>query len=816
MVDIAGDSSTTSSIAVGGTVSGTLEVVGDHDWYRIQLTAGQQITVALNGTLPTDTFLNIRDSAGNVLFSNDDINAGNTNSLISFAATTTGTYYIDAGGYNDQETGNYQISVTNFVQPSVGTVDQFAFQLTNGYWGGQSRHFNVAPGGSITVNVAGLSTAGQNLAHQALGTWSDIIGVNFVDVTSGGQIVFTNTAAGAATDSTTTGSFITQSNVNVSSQWLIDYGTATNTYSFQAFIHEIGHALGLGHAGNYNDTARYPFDALYSNDAWPLSVMSYFDETESTYWSGRGFTREYVTTPMLADIVAVGNLYGLSTTTRTGDTVYGFNSTAGRAQFDATQFTNVAYTIIDNGGIDTLDYSGFGQNQRIDLNQEAYSNIGSKIGNVSIARGTVIENAIGGSGVDTIIGNSTANVITGRAGGDTLTGGAGADTFSDTAANMNGDTITDFTAQDKIVITDANAASFSFTLNGSTLSFGGSSITLTGFSGTNLVASAAAGGGVQLVVQGSTQLVHAENDFNGDGRSDVLWRNDAGTIGTWSGTAAGGFTINGALTPVSNAWHIAGSGDFNGDGRSDVLWRNDDGSFGTWLGQANGSLVYNSAAGIASVSNNWHIVGTGDFNGDGRDDILWRSDSGGFGNWLATANGGFSVNSPSIATVDTSWKVAGTADINGDGRDDIVWRSDSGGFGTWLANANGSFTVVNASVTTVATSWHVVGTGDFNGDGREDVLWRNDNGGFGDWLGQADGTLAYNPAAGVTSVATNWHIAGTVDANGDGRTDILWISDSGQFGDWLANANGSFSVNSASITNVPTDWHVQSPEIFWV
>ena len=71
---------------------------------------------------------------------------------------------------------------------------------------------------------------------------------------------------------------------------------------------------------------------------------------------------------------------------------------------------NVSYTIFDSAGVDTLDYSGFASNQLINLNAETFSNIGTLIGNVVIARGTVIENAIGGSGADTIIGNFVDNV----------------------------------------------------------------------------------------------------------------------------------------------------------------------------------------------------------------------------------------------------------------------------------------------------------------------------------------------------------------------------------------------------------------------
>ncbi len=85
-------------------------------------------------------------------------------------------------------------------------------------------------------------------------------------------------------------------------------------------------------------------------------------------------------------------------------------------------------TIFDNGGEDTLNYSTFAANQLIDLNQGTFSNVGGSIGNLGIARGTIIENAVSGSGNDTLIGNDVSNRLTGGLGNDTLDGGGNVDT----------------------------------------------------------------------------------------------------------------------------------------------------------------------------------------------------------------------------------------------------------------------------------------------------------------------------------------------------------------------------------------------------
>lgn len=81
----------------------------------------------------------------------------------------------------------------------------------------------------------------------------------------------------------------------------------------------------------------------------------------------------------------------------------------------------------DGGGNDTLDFSGFSQNQKINLAAGSFSDVGGMTGNVSIAQGVTIENAIGGSGNDLLLGNAASNILKGGAGNDILYGGGGAD-----------------------------------------------------------------------------------------------------------------------------------------------------------------------------------------------------------------------------------------------------------------------------------------------------------------------------------------------------------------------------------------------------
>ena len=500
--------------------------------------------------------------------------------------------------------------------------------------------------------------------------------------------------------------------------------------------------------------------------------------------------------------------------------------------------------VLDGGdGFDIVDFSlEAGGNAHVNLSSTATTAGGNR---PALAASTAsdsysfvdtlisIEAVITGDGNDSVIGSDVANrietnfgsdyiegrggddIIMGGLGADTLTGGSGNDSFTGESLDMNGDTITDFASGDRIIFTDVTLQRFTFSLTGSTLTFIGGSLTLTGFTGT-LFASTVAGGGVQL----TTQPNDVRNDFNGDGRSDILWRNVDGQMSNWLGQANGGFVQNNAnaaaVVPV--AWQIAGTGDFNGDGRDDILWRNTDGQISNWLATAAGGYTQNNANAAAVVPIAWHVVGIGDFNGDGRDDILWRHNDGTVSNWLATVAGGFTANDANAARfAPTNWHVAGTGDFNGDGRDDVLWRNDNGQLSNWLGTASGGFTLNDSvALTMVDPAWRIAGTGDFNGDGRDDILWRHTDGTLSNWLGTATGGFVNNGSVSGTNVPLAWSVVAIGDYNGDGRDDILWRHTDGTLSNWLGTATGGFTPNDTNAaTPVPTAWHVQ-PEPFWL
>ena len=288
------------------------------------------------------------------------------------------------------------------------------------------------------------------------------------------------------------------------------------------------------------------------------------------------------------------------------------------------------------------------------------------------------------------------------------------------------------------------------------------------------------------------------HDFNGDRKSDILWRDAAGDVGIWS---INGTTISATagIGNVPNNWTISGQRDFNGDGYADILWTDTVGDVAIWL--MNGSTVTSTAVVASGVPANWTIVGTGDFNGDGYADILWRDTAGDVGIWLM--NGTTISTTAGLGNVPSNWTVVGTGDFNGDGNTDILWRDTSGNVGIWLMN--GSTVTSSVVVANVATNWTVVGTGDFNGDGKSDILWRDTAGDVGIWFMNS---TTISATAGLGNVPTVWSVAETGDFNGDGMSDILWRDTAGDAGVWFLN--GSTISATAGLGNVPNVWAVQS------
>ena len=338
-------------------------------------------------------------------------------------------------------------------------------------------------------------------------------------------------------------------------------------------------------------------------------------------------------------------------------------------------------------------------------------------------------------------------------------------------------------------------------------------------------------------------------DFNGDNREDILWRNYVtGQNVVWY---LGGYTTAGQ-TPVGPAttgtsFQSLTALDMN-HGRAPKVCRDvtDIGGFrDTKAGivafepisqPGNGDLhmaqaqmtaarglVFSSPAlglraqgqnvigdgYLTTISDiNWQIVGTGDFDRDGKIDILWRhATSGQNVVWYMNGivNTGYSFLP---AAADPNWKIVGTGDFNNDGSVDILWRNSSDGKNVVWFMTGTTYTGYAYLDTVTDQSWQIVGTGDFNNDGNVDILWRNSMTGQNVvWFmtGTTYTSYAYLPV--VTDL--NWQIVGTGNYNGDGNVDILWRNIStGQIAVWYMNGTTYAGYDYLPRTVTDLNWKI--------
>jgi spore germination protein YaaH len=217
----------------------------------------------------------------------------------------------------------------------------------------------------------------------------------------------------------------------------------------------------------------------------------------------------------------------------------------------------------------------------------------------------------------------------------------------------------------------------------------------------------------------------AAGHFTRDGETDLVLRNlSTGAMKLWQMNNHTVAATEVLPTTSDLNWKVVGVADLDADGRHELIWHHQvNGSASYWQRNAGTGAWSGYSFGTAMLPPSWVFAGVGDFNLDGRDDLVWRNVSTG-ANVLWTMNGGTVTNNGALPTATTSWKLAGTGDFNHDHYPDLLWRNDS----TWetvIWNMKDRALLSSGNASNADPVWQVVRVGDFNGNGYSDIVWRN-------------------------------------------------------------------------------------------
>lgn len=554
MPDIPDSPETTESIRIGETFLGTLETVADGDFIRIDVPAGQWVTLDAEpfGSIQnTHLVLSVRGERGNVVVSDSSYGG---DPQVTFYTQEDTTYYVRVSGFANTSGAEYELSATAGSSPVLDTV----------LWGTQWADSNVSYYFADTEGFAdslGIESDGWNDYEReqfrlAFATIASVANITFSEVDNASDadmrlvldddqfdtvfpgrniLGFFNTPD---FDGHNSGVF----NANgVGWDDAAGGGLEEGGYGYVTIMHELLHGLGLAHLHDTGGSSSAWIDVTepFGDFGWfdlnqgIFSTMSY----NTGYWTGLNTYPEagnysfgFEAGPMALDIAALQAMYGANMNTALGDDVYDLVDENG----SGTAWT----TIWDAGGTDMLRHTG-SDDAILDLRPASLqyqlgsggfvSWINGIVGGYTIANGVIIENAMGGTGADLIFGNTVNNGLYGNAGNDWVFGGAGHD---DIFGNTGNDTLFGGTGNDNIMggvgNDTASGGSGDDTIDGGEgddLSFGGSgedvltdddgTNTLNGGSGDDTIT---VSGGAGSTLMGGT----GADDLQGGTGNDIL------------------------------------------------------------------------------------------------------------------------------------------------------------------------------------------------------------------------------------------------------------------------------------------------------
>ncbi|MEU7113611.1 FG-GAP-like repeat-containing protein [Streptomyces sp. NPDC046182] len=333
------------------------------------------------------------------------------------------------------------------------------------------------------------------------------------------------------------------------------------------------------------------------------------------------------------------------------------------------------------------------------------------------------------------------------------------------------------------------------------------------------------------------------SDNNGDGKADLYGRDTAGALWFYPGTGdpAAPFA---SRVKVGSGWstynQIFPVGDDNGDGHTELIARDTAGTLWYYLGRGDGTLGARSQSsdpggwdGVPQFGGAGNIPVTGNKEGvlarDKAGTMFWygsrttgklasRSQFGDPGGWagvdfthLSSLNPDGSSDIAEVFRGDLyiqgdyiggGWGVyntlVGAGDLSGDGKGDLLARDGSGTL--YLYRGNGQGTAF-ASRVKVGGGWGVynkiIGAGDYTNDGRTDIVARTSGGDLYVYPGTG---VAATPFKARVKVGTGWNtyakLVAPGDLNADGKGDLLGVTSAGDLYSYLNTSASKFTARA--------------------
>ena len=289
----------------------------------------------------------------------------------------------------------------------------------------------------------------------------------------------------------------------------------------------------------------------------------------------------------------------------------------------------------------------------------------------------------------------------------------------------------------------------------------------------------------------------ASSDIDGNGVSDVMFQYKVDhQIGFWMN---GSNTWKGQGLPEPAEWKVVGAYDMNANGKADVVMLGNvtvNGVKGAYVGyRKDGDMsTWENISYLNNPDNIQWNVKVGNMTGNaGKNSIVWHAaELGAVGVWTDGTDSWVSIS----GGFDKNWTMLGTGDFNGDGKDEILFRN---GTNFYTTDINSNF----SSLGGFGDGWDVRAIGDFSGDGKDDlVLFHKDTGSV---VKLENGQTSSYTSLGQLD-ANDWFIVGAGDYNGDGKDDLLVRQySSGMLGYY---ANGDFSKWNEMGRGVDMNWAV--------